>query len=124
MSAAVAGGESKTAAVTAPAPADMSGTKVYQARQKRFPFGETDGKLVISEKEIAFEGLNDIKHSQRWSYQDIKELKQISTYIIEIAPFRGDKYRLELQGEGMSSAQFKALTDRLVAGRDAEPVNA
>jgi hypothetical protein len=107
----------KIAAATAPAPADLSGTKVYQARQTRFPFGSTDGKLVISETEIAFEGLDDIKRSQRWSYQDIKEIKQTSTYLIEIVPFRGDKYKLELQGEGLSSAQFKALTDRLAAAR-------
>ncbi len=107
----------KTAAATAPAPADLSGTKVYQARQTRFPFGSTDGKLVISETEIAFEGLDDIKRSQRWSYQDIKEIKQISTYMIEIAPFRGDKYKLELQGEGLSSAQFKALENRIAAAR-------
>ncbi|HEX4945132.1 MAG TPA: hypothetical protein VFZ34_00530, partial [Blastocatellia bacterium] len=107
----------KSAAATAPAPAEMNGQKVYQARQKRFPLGSTDGKLVISDNEIAFESLNDIKRSQRWSYQDIKEIKQESTYLIEIVPFRGDKYKLELQGEGMSSAQFKALTDRIAAAR-------
>lgn len=107
----------RTAAATAPAPADMTGTKVYQARQRRFPVGSTDGKLVISDTEIAFESLNDIKRSQRWSYSDIKEIKQTSTYLIEIAPFRGDKYKLELQGEGISSAQFKALTDRIAAAR-------
>ncbi len=96
---------------------DNAASKVYQARQKRFPVGSTDGKLVISENEIAFESLNDIKRSQRWSYQDIKEIKQESTYLIEIVPFRGDKYKLELQGEGMSSSQFKALTDRIAAAR-------
>jgi hypothetical protein len=107
----------RTAAATAPAPAEATGTKVYQARQKRFPVGSTDGKLVISETEIAFESLNDIKRSQRWSYRDIKEIKQSSSYLIEITPFRGDKYKLELQGEGMSSAQFKALEDRIAAAR-------
>ena len=111
--------ESKPQGVTAPAPgsADLSGTKVYQATQRRFPFGSTDGKLVISEAEIAFESLNDIKRSQRWSYRDIKEMKQTSTYIIEITPFRGDSYKLELQGEGLSSAQFKILTDRVASAR-------
>ncbi len=107
----------KTAAATTPAPTDMAGAKVYQARQKRFPVGSTDGKLVISETEIAFESLNDIKRAQRWSYSDIKEIKQTSTYLIEIVPFRGGKYNLELQGEGLSSAQFKALTDRIAAAR-------
>lgn len=107
----------KTAGATAPAPADMSGSKVYQARQRRFPVGSTDGKLVINETEIAFESLNDIKRSQRWSYRDIKEVKQTSSYMIEIVPFRGDKYKLELQGESMSSAQFKALEDRIAAAR-------
>ncbi len=96
---------------------DNATSKVYQARQKRFPVGSTDGKFVISENEIAFESLNDIKRSQRWSYQDIKEIKQESTYLIEIVPFRGDKYKLELQGEGISSAQFKALTDRIASAR-------
>lgn len=122
MSTAMTSGESKAAGVTAPTPAsaDMSGTKVYQATQKRFPVGSTDGKLLISETEIAFESLNDIKRSQRWSYRDIKEIKQVSTYIIEIAPFRGDKYKLELQGEGMSSSQFKTLTDRIASSRVAK----
>ena len=111
-------GTVRTAGATAPASsADMNGSKVYQARQTRFPFGTTDGKLVISETEIAFEGLNDIKRSQRWSYQDIKEIKQSSAYIIEIVPFRGDKYKLELQGEGMNTAQFKALENRIAAAR-------
>lgn len=122
MVAAATNGESKISAVTAPAPssADMAGTKVYQATQKRFPVGSTDGKLIVSETEIAFESLNDIKRSQRWTYQDIKEMKQVSTYIIEISPFRGDKYKLELQGEGMSSAQFKMLTDRIASARVAK----
>lgn len=122
MSATATSPETKAAGVTAPAPgaADMSGTKVYQATQKRFPIGSTDGKLIISENEIAFESLNDIKRSQRWSYRDIKEMKQVSTYVIEIEPFRGDKYKLELQGEGMSSAQFKALTDRIASARVAK----
>jgi hypothetical protein len=111
----------KTSTVTSASPAgtsaDSVASKVYQARQKRFPMGSTDGKLVLSENEIAFESLNDIKRSQRWSYRDIKEIKQESTYLIEIVPFRGDKYKLELQGEGMSSAQFKALEDRIAAAR-------
>lgn len=111
----------RTAGATAPATSsDMSGTKVYQARQTRFPFGSTDGKLVISETEIAFEGLNDIKRSQRWSYQDIKEIKQSSSYILEVVPFRGDKYKLELQGEGMSTAQFKVIENRIAAARTAK----
>ncbi len=114
--------DTKTVTTTTSSSSGMSSdtavAKVYQARQKRFPVGSTDGKLVISDKEIAFESLNDIKRSQRWSYQDIKEIKQESAYIIEIAPFRGDKYKLELQGEGMSSAQFKALTDRIAASRN------
>lgn len=122
MSAAATSSETKAAGATAPAPAssDMSGTKVYQATQKRFPIGSTDGKLIVSETEIAFESLNDIKRSQRWSYRDIKEIKQSSTYIVEITPFRGDKYKLELQGEGMSSAQFKVLEDRIASARVAK----
>lgn len=108
---------STTTTTTSGMSSDLSVAKVYQARQKRFPMGSTDGKLVISDKEIAFESLNDIKRSQRWSYQDIKEIKQESTYLIEIVPFRGDKYKLELQGEGMSSAQFNALTDRIASAR-------
>jgi hypothetical protein len=109
-----------TTATASPTPtmsSDGTASKVYQARQKRFPMGSTDGKLVLSENEIAFESLNDIKRSQRWSYRDIKEIKQESTYLIEIVPFRGDKYKLELQGEGMSSAQFKSLEDRIAAAR-------
>ncbi len=43
------------------------------------------------------------------------EMKQIGTYFIEVAPFRGDKYELELEGEGVSSVQFKTLIARITS---------
>jgi hypothetical protein len=108
-----------TAARTDPAKAaaEKPGSRVYQAKQKRFPFGSSNGKFVITDNMLAFESFDDIKRSRQWELKDIREIKQTGPYILQIVPFTGDKYQLELQGQGMTSSEFKALTDRIAAAR-------
>jgi hypothetical protein len=36
--------------------------------------GDQQGKLVLTDTELAFESLTDSKHSRRWNYVDIREL--------------------------------------------------
>lgn len=108
-------------AVGAPAASAASsgdaGQKMYQARKKNFPFGTSDGKLIIAEKMIAFEAANDRSRSRQWELKDIKNVKQTGPYVLEIEPFTGDSYKLELLGDGMTPAEFKVLSDRVVAAR-------
>lgn len=97
--------------------ADQAGQKIYQARKKNFPFGTSDGRLIIADKMVAFEAANDRSRSRQWEIKDIKNIKQTGPYVLEITPFTGDEYKLELLGDGMSPAEFKTLSDRLVAAR-------
>lgn len=94
-----------------------AGQKMYQARKKNFPFGTSDGKLIIAEKMVAFEAANDRSRSRQWELKDIKNVKQTGPYVLEIEPFTGDSYKLELLGDGMTPAEFKVLSDRVVAAR-------
>lgn len=93
-----------------------AGQKMYQARKKNL-IGSSDGKLIIGEKMIAFEAANDRARSRQWELKDIKNIKQTGPYVLEIEPFTGDDYKLELLGDGMTPAEFKALSDRVVAAR-------
>jgi hypothetical protein len=90
--------------------------KIYQARQKRFPMGTTDGRLIITEKLVHFEAA-DAKRSRQWELKDIRTIKQTGPYVLEIKPYVGDDYKLELLGEGMSPSEFKALSDRIASAR-------
>jgi hypothetical protein len=96
---------------------EKAGQKIYQARKKNFPFGTSDGKLVITERMILFEAANDRARSRQWDLKDIKNIKQTGPYVLEIESFTGDEYKLELLGDGMTPAEFKALSDRVVAAR-------
>ncbi len=95
---------------------DKPGQKVYQARKDNL-VGKIDGKLIILEKMIHFESAESLKYSRQWEIKDIKTIKQTGPYVLEIEPFSGDKYRLELLGEGMTPAEFKALSDRVGSAR-------
>ncbi|NOT64188.1 MAG: hypothetical protein HOP19_28570, partial [Acidobacteria bacterium] len=44
--------------------------KSYPAKQKRFPVGSSEGRLVIQEKQIAFEANGDTKRSRIWELKD------------------------------------------------------
>jgi hypothetical protein len=109
-------GAAKTDAAAGSSTMDKAGTRVIQARQKRFPFGSTDGRLVITDKMVAFES-GDLKRSRQWEYKDIREIKQQSPYLLEVIPYRGDSYNLELQGESLTSSDFRVLQDRVAASR-------
>ena len=91
--------------------------KSFPAKQKRFPVGSSEGRLLIQEKQMAFEANGDTKRSRIWELKDIKALKQTGPYYLEIEPFIGDTYKVELLGEGMTPSEFKALQDRVANAR-------
>ncbi|MBI1762270.1 MAG: hypothetical protein HYR56_12630 [Acidobacteria bacterium] len=95
---------------------DKPGQKIYQARKDNL-LGKTTGKLIIMDNMIHFESAEGLKYSRQWELKDVKTVKQTGPYILEIEPFSGEKYKLELLGEGMTPAEFKALSDRVGSAR-------
>lgn len=90
--------------------------KTFEARHDK-RFGGSSGRLVVSANEIAYEALDDANDSRRWQYRDIKEIRLKGPYKLEIRPFAGDRYTLELQGQGMGTEDYKQLADRVAQAR-------
>jgi len=83
---------------------------IFEAR-----YHDDNGRLVVTAKGINFEDLSDAKHSQRWSYTQIKELKRDGNQI-KINPYSGDDFEFRVQGS-MSDAVYKMIGDRIAAAR-------
>jgi hypothetical protein len=104
------------AAVGPASPADSAGTQTYQARHKR-RFGGSTGRLIVSDSGIAYESIDNASSSRRWEFRDIREMKLKNPYEIEIVAAGGEKYTLELQGQGMDTGDYNALIDRVTKAR-------
>lgn len=72
---------------------------------------------MITNDQVIFDSTDNISDSRRWAFRDIKELKLKNPYELEIEPFDGGKYSLELVGQGMSSDQYRTLVDRVTRAR-------
>ena len=115
------GGGVETASSQSPAAATPSGEEmVFSARRKKWLRGNTAGKLMITKDQVIFESTDNISDSRRWAFRDIKELKLKNPYELEIEPFDGNKYNLELVGQGMSSDQYRVLVDRVTRARTSQ----
>ena len=79
--------------------------------------GDDRGKLVLTSQGVNFENLSDAKHSRRWTYAQIKELKRKGSNEIEIEPVSGDDLTLRVDGAGMSDTAYKMVGDRIAAAR-------
>ncbi len=90
--------------------------KSYSARQKRFLGRSTEGRLVIQEKQVAFEANGNTERSRIWELKDIRALNQSGPYALTIEPFSGDTYNIELL-EAMTPGDFKALQERVTSAR-------
>lgn len=88
----------------------------YTARRNKF-MGGSRGRLVIRDDRLAYESINDVKDSREWMLTDIREVRQKSPYEIEIVPFSGDKYKLDLEGQGMANEEYQRLVDRIAQAR-------
>ncbi len=91
--------------------------KSYRVRHKHFPRGGCDGHLIITGDRISFESLSDLDHSRQWNLTDIKEIKRNSPYELTVKPFGGGDMNFEVQGQGMSTEDYRALTEAVAAGR-------
>ncbi|MEO8341021.1 MAG: hypothetical protein ABI604_15130 [Nitrospirota bacterium] len=88
----------------------------YSARRDKF-IGGDNGRLVVKSDRLNFEaGSSDA--SREWLFSDIREFKQEGPYRLEIQPFSGDKYSLELLGGGgMAREDFKHIADAIARAR-------
>lgn len=93
-------------------------TLTFRAQKKKMLRGNTDGKLIVDDTRIMFESTDNASDSRRWDLKDIKELKNKNPYELEIRPFRGDNYELQLT-DAMDQAQFREIVDRVTKSRTA-----
>src|SRR4029079_1032309 len=101
-----------------PESADGTTSMSYDAKHKH-RLGSCRGRLIVNEKGMAYESIDEISDSRQWQLRDIKELIRSNPYEIKITPFDGNEYHLDLQGNGMDNAAFKSLVDRITAARSA-----
>ena len=88
----------------------------YSARRDKF-IGGNNGRLVVKSDRLGFEA-DSPGASREWLFADIREFKQKGPYRLEIQPFSGDNYSLELQGGGgMAPEDFQRIADRIARAR-------
>jgi hypothetical protein len=97
-----------------------AGTLTFRAQKKKMLRGKTDGKLIVDDTRIMFESTDVASDSRRWELKEIKELKNKNPYELEIRPFRGDTYELQLT-DAMDQAQFREIVDRVTKSRTERP---
>lgn len=78
--------------------------------------GDQRGKLILRPDMLMFESLTDARHSRRWSYAELRELKRDSNEI-KIEPFHGDKYEFQFHNKAMLDTAYRALSDRIITAR-------
>jgi len=93
------------------------GDAIYEARHDHRLRGNCKGRLIVTDKGLSYESIDNLSDSRQWGYTDIKELTLSNPYEIRIVPFDGNDYKLNLQGTGMDTATFKNLVDRVTAAR-------
>lgn len=110
--------QAKGAPAGAETPPTAAGAQLsYEASHNHRFRGECTGKLMITEDRVIYESVGNAGHSRQWRISDIKEMKQKNPYEIELEPFVGDQYTLKLVGQGMDSADFQKLSDRVIKAR-------
>jgi hypothetical protein len=104
--------------VDAPSPAETSkADRLAYNVQHKHRFGGCHGRLIVDSSKVSYESVSSLGHSRQWELSDIKTVKLGNPYKLEIRPFSGNDYDLELQGQGMDSQDYKILVDRITAAR-------
>jgi hypothetical protein len=94
-------------------------SRIFEAHHKK-TFGGSRGRLLVTADGLAYESIDDVQDSRRWLFRDIKEVKLKSPYEFEVKPFNGDDYTFGIDGQGMGTAEYRDLVDRITQAR-AEP---
>lgn len=102
-----------------PAPATRAAdtdANSFQARHDH-RIGNCMGRLIITDDKLIFESIDNISDSRQWVYADIKEIEQDGPYKLQIEPFVGNTYNLELIGKGLDSRQYRMLVEKITTAR-------
>lgn len=93
-------------------PSFMSGNDmIFDVRN-----GDQQGKLILSDTELAFESLTDATHSRRWKYADIRELSR-KKKDLRVRPFRGATYDFQFKKKQDRDKIYDLIAARIVAYR-------
>lgn len=86
----------------------------YDVENKRGMFSKNDrGRLIVTEERMTYESVTNVNESEQWDLKDIKEVKRKNPYKLEIIPFIGGSYTFNLLRDGMSTRDYKTITDRI-----------
>ncbi len=96
---------------------NIATSKIYEVEHQHRFYGSCTGRLIIGDDRISFESTDDRDHSRQWLFTNIKKMKRNSPYKLEIKPFTGDSYTLDILGQGMDITDFKRLQDKLAAAK-------
>lgn len=90
---------------------------VYDAKHTHFPFGACTGRVVFTAERFLFESVGNASHSRQWAMKDLKEVRRPNPYELEIKPFDGNDYKLNLLGKAMSSSDYQKLVEFVTNAR-------
>jgi len=86
----------------------------YDVENLRGMFSKNDrGRLIVTDERLTYESVTNVNESEQWDLKDIKEVKRKNPYKLEIVPFIGGSYTFNLLRDGMSTREYKAITDRI-----------
>lgn len=91
--------------------------KKYDVTHEHRLRGGCTGQLVFTDQGIIFESVNEVNHSRRYTYSDVKELTLKDPYRLDLDPFQGDKLNFRLAGNGMESVDYRKAVDRITSAR-------
>jgi hypothetical protein len=89
----------------------------YQARHNHFLTGGCNGKLLVLPDRLIYESVDDSSHSRQWQYSDIREIQLDNPYKLEVKPFTGGDYDIQMVGQALESSVYQTVVDRIVRGR-------
>ncbi|RPJ87401.1 MAG: hypothetical protein EHM18_01330 [Acidobacteria bacterium] len=111
---------SQMPSVTSQADSAAGGSDIiatYQAKRSTRLWGGSRGRLIISQKGLAYEAIDKISDSRRWTFRDIKELELNNPYELKVTPFNGSDYTIELSGKGIDADEFRQLVNSVTSAR-------
>jgi hypothetical protein len=108
------GAQAQTATVTTTAPR----TEVFDVKRDRFGWRSDTGRLFITPTEVIFQSLDNPGASRRWAMAAIKEVDRKNPFELKIKPHAGNEFNFKiLSGNGLSTADYVALVDRVNVAR-------
>ena len=78
--------------------------------------GDQEGKLVLTDTELAFESLTDSKHSRRWNYADIRELTRKKKNL-RVRPLHGETYDFQFKKKEERDRIYDLITAKILAAK-------